>query len=86
MKLCLYSMRDLKGGFTPPNADVNDATALRNFAFAVNNSDSVMNFQPQDFQLFKVGEFDSEIGIVFSIDPPVLIADGNSVYGGNYSA
>lgn len=86
MKLSLYSMRDLKGSFTPPTADVNDPTALRNFAFAVNNSNSVMNFQPQDFQLFKVGEFDTDNGVTKAVLPPVLIADGNNVFGGNYNA
>lgn len=80
MKYNLYSFRDLKAGFDFPKPDQNDATAMRGFAFAVNTENSIMGFEPKDYQLYKVGEFEVETG---KIKPctPVLICEGLDVYG-----
>ena len=80
MKYSLYSIRDLKVGYSIPQADQNDATAMRGFAFAVNNEESIMNFEPKDYQLFKIGEFDVDTGKLKPITP-VLICEGLDVFG-----
>lgn len=81
MKYGLYSMRDDLTGFLVPTADSNDSTAMRNFMFAIQKPDSVMNAKPQDFSLYKVGVFDSEIGIIEEDragDYPILLCRGDS--------
>lgn len=79
MKYGIYSYRDVKCGFMPPQCDQNDAAAIRGFSYAVNNN-NLMNFAPKDYDLYKVGEFDVEKGIIEALDVPVIIASGYSVY------
>lgn len=76
----LYCYRDLKAGFMYPQVDMNDDTAKRGFAFAVNKNEGVMNFQPKDYELYRVGEFNVEKGTIESYTP-VLICTGVEVYG-----
>lgn len=75
----VYSIRDAKTGFIAPTVDQNDSSAVRNFAYAINNG-GIMNYSPNDFDLFKVGEFDSDKGTLEGI-VPFLVVSGVSVYG-----
>lgn len=77
MKYGLYSIRDLLTGFTGVSVDINDASARRNFAHAVNRSDSLFNSHPEHYVLYKVGEFDSETGVIISCDHQI-ITDANN--------
>lgn len=68
-----YSVRDNKVGFEPSILiDMNDATAKRGFGFQVNNATSMRNFSPADYDLFKIGEFDTESGIFKAITPEFI--------------
>ena len=78
MKLGLYCIKDAKTGFMTPVVEQNDASALRNFSFAVNQSDSLMHDCPNDFSLFKVADFDTEVGIL-AIPSLILVADASEV-------
>lgn len=79
MILNLYSVRDLATNiFNQPWCDLNDEAALRGFSYQINNND-LMGFKPSDFQLFQVGEFDSDKGDVKHIIP-VLVSRGEDVY------
>lgn len=78
MKLGVYSIKDSKTGFMTPVIEQNDAAALRNFAHAVNQSDSIMHDCPNDFSLFKVCNYDTDKGVE-PIDSPILIADASEV-------
>ena len=78
MKYPMYSYRDVKVGFMPPQCDQSDQSAIRGFAFAINGNNGMMNFAPQDFDLYKVGEFDTDKGTVKQITP-VLIVSGINV-------
>ena len=80
MKYPLYSYRDIKIGFMPPQADTSDQTAIRGFSYAVNTKEGLMNFSPKDFDLYKVGEFDTETGQITGMMPE-LIVSGTSVFG-----
>ena len=64
-----------------PQCDQNESTAVRGFAFAINNGDGIMNYSPSDFELYEVGKFDSESGKLIPNDSPVFIVAGNSVVG-----
>lgn len=81
MKYGIYCYRDIKVGFMPPQCDQNDQTAIRGFAYAINNN-NVMNFSPKDYDLYKVGEFDVDKGVINALKVPVLIASGVNVING----
>lgn len=82
MKYPMYAVRDVHVGFNAPLTDINDNTAKRSFAYSVNNgSDSLMNFAPKDYDLYKIAEFDTESGHIESLEVPVLVCSGMSVYG-----
>lgn len=76
----VYSYRDKKVGFMMPQCDQSDQSAMRGFAFAINQSEGIMNFAPGDFDLYKIGEFDTEKGTVIGCTPE-LICSGDNVYG-----
>lgn len=86
MILGIYSIRDSLSGFMTPVVEQNDAIALRNFTMACQQypSDpgvSLMKWKPDDFTFFKLGEFDSESGIISPLSAPEYIASGLSVSG-----
>lgn len=59
----VYAIRDLKTGFLTPTVDVNDQSAMRNFEHAVvSHPDSLFFSHPEDYTLFKLGEYDSDLG------------------------
>lgn len=80
MKYSVYAVRDKKIGFLQPMLDANDQSAMRNFAYGINNSDQISNFAPKDFDLYKIGEFDSDTGKINPIEVLELICEGESVY------
>lgn len=75
----IYSIRDVRTGFLSPTYDLNDAVAARNFAHAVMNSDSILFTHAADFDLFRIGTFDSETGCLIPEDMPVFVASGKDV-------
>lgn len=80
MKRPVYAIRDVAVGFGSPFVDVNDASARRNFAFAVNNNGDTMSFSPKDYDLYKLGEFDHESGTFDLLSVPVLVVTGANVF------
>lgn len=64
MKFGLYAIRDVHTGFMSPVPETNDNVAIRNFSHAVMNDKSVMNSHPEHFSLYKIGEFESETGVI----------------------
>ena len=81
MKVKLFSIRDKLSGYGQPMADVSEATAKRNFAYAINNNDQ-MNFSPSDYDLYYLGDFDTEKGVFWDPDSglPEFIVSGASVF------
>lgn len=77
MKYGLYSIRDLLTGFTGVSVDINDASARRNFAHAVNRSDSLFNTHPEHYVLYKVGDFDSSTGVIVPCDHQIITDASN---------
>lgn len=83
MKVPMFSIRDKLAGFAWPQVDTNNDTAVRNFAFAINNGDpSLLNFSPGDYDLYLVGYFDSEKGIFESTESgiPEFVISGTNVF------
>lgn len=79
MKIRLYSVRDHKSGFWPPMQDINDAVAQRNFAYMINNNPTV-GFAPMDYDLYFVGTFDDESGLMQPEKVPQFVCAAGDVY------
>lgn len=79
MKYPIYSYRDTKVGFMPPQCDQTEQAAVRGFGFAVNGNNGIMNYSPADFDLYKLGEFDTETGNIEAIMPQFIV-NGASVF------
>lgn len=79
MKYHVYAIRDAHTGFMTPTVDPNDASACRNFEHAVFDTRSLLNTHKQDFDLYRIGSYNSETGAIEPEYPPVLILPGTSV-------
>ncbi len=79
MILKVYVMRDAKTSFMTPTFDVNDASARRNFAYCINRTDGLFNSSPEDFDLYCIGEYNSDDGVIISYPVPEFISSGSSV-------
>lgn len=75
----VYCVRDLKTSFLSPTVDVNDASAIRNFSHAIIASDNIMHTHRSDFQLFKLGGFDTDTGDFIPLVNKDLIFEGKDV-------
>ncbi|AXF52361.1 MAG: nonstructural protein [Microviridae sp.] len=60
----VYCIYDCLVGYCNPICELNDQVAMRNFESMFYRPDvsPVMHFRPQDFDLYKIGDFDSELG------------------------
>lgn len=74
----VYSIRDSLTGFLSITLDQNDASAMRNFRHAMTNTSSLMHTHPKDYDLYRLGTFDTETGVISDIDK-VMIASGASM-------
>lgn len=70
MKYGIYSIRDAATGYLGISADVNDQAATRNFGHACKNTDSLFFTHSSDYTLYKVGEFDTDTGIITGYGVP----------------
>lgn len=82
----MYCMEDIKTGFCTPTVDANDASAIRNFASAVMQSQGVLFTHAEDFRLWHIADFDSESGVVTPLSPIVHLSDGSAVLKGGKSS
>ena len=73
MKLGMYSIYDKMTGYMVPSYQQNDEQAFRAFAYDINSPDmSVLKANPEDFQLERVGYFDTDTGTIESCKPTVI--------------
>lgn len=79
MKFGMYSIKDAKTGFMTPTVDQNDASALRNFEYAVNQPDFLLNSHPNDFALCRLASFDTDSGVCDVLPVPFVVADASEV-------
>lgn len=73
----VYAIRDLKTTFMSPIISQNDAEAGRNFSHAVMQTDSLYYTHASDFDLFKIGSYDSETGIITGMNPEIVLSGYN---------
>lgn len=73
MQKNLYSVQDMKvDSFFVPFVAQHDAEATRMLKMSL-REDSMMTQHPEDFRLFKLGEFNTETGEVIGNSAPVFI-------------
>lgn len=69
-KMILVAIRDKKAEFFhPPYAVPTEAMAIRGFGDAVLKGNSDLSAHPEDFCLFKVGEYNQLNGKVIPVEP-----------------
>lgn len=76
MEYGVYSIRDAKVGFTQLVLEQSDQTAIRNFAYAMRRPDTVYQEFTQDFDLYRLGYFDTESGLFDLHTVPELLISG----------
>lgn len=62
MKIELYSVKDIKIGYSAPFEAKNKGEALRMFEDALTNKQSTLSKHPRDMELYYVGTFDLDTG------------------------
>lgn len=75
-KYNVYSVRDQLNGFGALLPDHNDSTAIRSFRFGLSNSKVSCI---EDYDLFRVGSFETDTGVFVPEACPVLIYRGVDV-------
>lgn len=78
MKLLMFSICDKQTSYIFPFPAQTEQAAIRNFSVEINNN-PMAKANPQDFELFCVGEFDMESGIVKAYTPNKHVVSGMSV-------
>jgi hypothetical protein len=81
MYMKVFAVRDSAvGGFMNPFVAPAVGLAARSFADEVNRPDTPLNAHPEDYELFELGEFDSDSGRINAHPSPVSISRGKEVF------
>ena len=80
MKKIIVAVRDLKAEtfFQPIVAD-NLAVAMRNFADAAANPDMTIVKHPEDYALYRLGDYDMPSGVITALDQPVHVCSAEEM-------
>lgn len=79
MNAHIYAIKDSLNGFISLTLDDNDESATRSFAWAVLNTDSIIGFSPNDFDLYHMGIFDRDSGFITMDKMPTLVVRGANI-------
>lgn len=75
MKLYLYSVKDkVANVYVEVMTAVNNLVARRNFYSAATVSGSQISRFPNDFELYCIGSFDNDSGVITALAAPELVA------------
>lgn len=78
--LHIFSIKDKKAdAFNTPFFSHNKATAEREFRRLVADPQSHLFHHPGDFELYQVGFWNSEVGVIVSADAPVFVIGADSI-------
>lgn len=73
MKCPVCCMRDQLTGFMNPFVATNEAVAERDFRIVINDPDQKLYFNPKHFDLYRIGTFDTETGVLDPVDPTIIV-------------
>lgn len=79
MKFGVYSIRDVRSGFLTPTIEMSDTVAVRNFSHAVMKGDSLLQSFSSEYDLYKIGDFDTDSGLITPITPIEFLVSADSV-------
>lgn len=65
----MYAFRDALVGYMAPFLQSNDNQAIRTLRTAVNDPASVMAASPKDYDLWQVGTYDDQAGLISNTQP-----------------
>lgn len=80
----VFAIRDKKTCFMSPIVDMSDQSAIRNFSRAVNGEGNLMDFAPDDFDLYQIGTYDDQSGRLEPFETIQFIINGASLVGVRY--
>lgn len=60
----LFAIKDTKSEFFKPFTHFNEQTALREFGLMVNNKANAISDNPADYELWRVGQYDTTTGTI----------------------
>ncbi len=81
MKYPVYAWKDVKIGFGAPKLALNDEVAKREFGYELNREGSIMQYSPADYELYKIGEYNTDNGHFDSLTLAEYLVNGRDVYG-----
>lgn len=80
MKLVVTAVYDKMTGYMLPTFKMNDEQAKRDFAYDIISNDiSLINANPTDFNLQKLGTYDTETGVIEPCKITILADAGQYV-------
>lgn len=83
MKYPVFAWRDVIQGFGAPQLFLNEEIAKRDFGYRINLEDSPMQYKPSDYELYRIGDYETDTGRMQPLDVPVFLINGMSVFGVN---
>lgn len=69
----IYAVKDNKTGFENLLIQPNDACAKRLFATLANEKDNKINIYPADMELWKLGSWNTNTGVMNAIQPEYML-------------
>lgn len=79
MKFPVYAVRDSLVGFGIPVIRDNDSVAARSFEFDFSRTDSPYTIKPECYQLFHIGEYDTDDGNIIGCSPRMVASAADFV-------
>lgn len=82
MKYLAFCIRDVQvGAYNRPYFMVSKGQAIRSFTDEVNrpSDDNPLYKHPSDYEMFCVGEFDEDTGLLVPLPQPELVVSGATV-------
>lgn len=74
----VYSIKDDCSTFLNPTCSISDASAIREFKVTLDDAkNQIMHFNKGDFSLYRIGDFDSETGLLISYVAPKVLYRGS---------
>lgn len=73
MKVQICCMRDQLTGYMNPFGCANLKVAERDFKILINDDAQSLHYNPQHFDLYHLGEFDTDTGKLSPIEPDLIL-------------
>lgn len=80
MKYGIYSVRDKLTGYMNISLERSDALAQRSFGIIVGDSNSIISCNPGDYDLYRLGSFDTDSGDIHADLPEFVVSASSLCY------